>query len=234
MGTAGPTDAGSMLSYYEVELVDGDESVMVKTAQALGNNFSAVRSRTDLFSVPLGMNFNTKKIRFCVQAQADPAQVWKSSFVVMTGANFSNLESDTTTSEPTTETALATLKYRKLQLSKEEQERKRTINIGNRSRYKMSKAYTDCTRGVVFGQMRTVKDFYTLGGDYEVHRIPKRQIGFLDKVASDWYGIGNEDMWWTIAYANSVIDPEFDLKSGQALVIPTNERLSNYIMRSPI
>jgi hypothetical protein len=234
VGTAGPTDAGSMTSFYEIELVLDNVSVMVRTSTALANNFIAVRNRTDVFSVPLGMDFNAKRIRFCVQAEADPTQVWRSSFVVMTGVNFSNLESDTTTVPVVPQTALATLKYRKLQRSKEEQARKRTIRVSNRSRYKLAKVHLDAARGVVFGPMRAADQFYTLGSNYDVHRMPKRHVGFLDKVAADWYGAGNEDMWWTIAYANGVIDPETDVSSGQAIVIPTNELLTKFVMRGPV
>ena len=241
VGSAGPTDAGLCHAWWEIELVEGTESVVARANPSFPNDFSVVRSRTDIFSVPLGQNWNGKRIRFVVQANADPTQVFYSSWQVMSGANFDN---QTTTPAPADTAAatavITTVAAQQLRKAKAEQDRKRKITVSSRSRIKMCRAYIDsdksgffADRGVVLGPLPKLEDFFGLGQNYKLYRIPDSDIGFLDYTMTRFQGQGNEDLWWTISYANAVIDPETDLKAGEVIAIPDDDRISSWLNRSP-
>ncbi len=241
VGSAGPTDAGLCHAWWEIELVEGTASVVIRANQSYPNDFAVVRSRTDIFFIPSGQNWNGKRIRFAVQANADPTQVWYSSWQVMSGANFDNETVATTAADTTAATAtITTVAAQQLRKAKAEQDRKRKLTVSSRSRIKMCKAYLDeaksgffANRGVVLGPLPKLDDFFELGQNYKLYRLTASDVGFLDYTMTRFQGQGNEDLWWTIAYANAVIDPETDLKPGDVVAIPDDDRISSWLNRSP-
>jgi hypothetical protein len=238
---ANSTDAGDCFAWWEVELTTDINTVVIRANKSFPNDYSVIRSRTDIFSVPLGQNWDGKRVRFVIQSSSDPTQVWYSAWAALTGEGFNNDEdAPAPTTTTTAAVAQSTLQAQQLRKVKAEQDRKRRVRVSTRSRYKMSKAYIDseksglfANRGVVFGPMALMEDFYSLGDDYFAYRVGGKDIGFLDLVARSFFGEGNEDLWWTIAYANAVIDPETDLISGDVIAIPAPELTTKFLLRSP-
>jgi hypothetical protein len=241
VGSGGPTDAGSCHAWWEVELVTGTTAVVVRANKSFPNDFVTVRSRTDIFTVPSGQNWDGKRIRFVIQAHADPTQVWYSAWGALAGSGFDNSTAISAVTDTTAATStLTTVAAQQLRKAKKEQDRKRKVKVSSRSRLKMAKAFIDgdksgyfSNRGVVFGLMPKLDDFFTLGDEYQTYRLTQADIGFLDHLMTKFHGLGNEDLWWSVAYANAVVDPETDLESGDVVVVPSDALVSSWLTRSP-
>jgi hypothetical protein len=87
--------------------------------------------------------------------------------------------------------------------------------------------------GLEFGLMSTLADFEDLGSDFQIHRVRANEIGFLDQIAVRYYGAGFEELWWVVAYANRLLDPEEDMYAGQELIIPGRTALTTFLTRKP-
>lgn len=101
------------------------------------------------------------------------------------------------------------------------------------SRYKLTPVYRDPARGPVFALLEPLSDLSDLGLDYKVRTTTSGDVGFLDAFAVEYYGEGQEHLWWVIAYANGIIDPEIDMEVGQPLVIPGKTALARFLARRP-
>ncbi len=64
-----------------------------------------------------------------------------------------------------------------------------------------------------------------------IHTVAFHEIGFLDLLAVRYYGPGYERMWWSIAMANAMIDPEREMFPGQQLLIPPRASVSQFLSR---
>ena len=55
----------------------------------------------------------------------------------------------------------------------------------------------------------------------------------LDALAVKFYGQGRENLWWVLAYANAVIDPEIDLAAGDTILVPPRESVFAFLSAAP-
>lgn len=244
---AGPTDAGDVRSWWEVEMETGNVETLVRIDDQ-ANNFSQNKNQIDTFTIPLGLNFDNKRIRFVIQSLEDPAQVWATLFFRMEGENFNNAETEviivpapTPPSPPPLIDLTISLEDRAFVLEEEAQTQRTLVRVSNRSRYKLNRAFRNARRdprlpernlgGVEFGLLPVLIDFEQAGSDFQVHRVRQQDIGFLDLLAVRFYGAGFEDFWWAIAYANAIIDPESEMFVGQSLVIPSREAVTTFLTR---
>jgi len=240
-GNAGPTDAGPVISWWEVELVDGSTEVVCQADYYDQGTFSVNRNQIDTFTIPYGQNWKDKRIRFVVQAVLDGSQVWRSLWFRMEDDGFDNGETETITipgaeteAPPSVEDLTVTITESLFLLREEEAAARVTIRVAEDSRYKLTAVFRDADRddGPEFDVMSVLDDFYSVGEDFQIHRVRERDLGFLDRLAVEFYGPGNESLWWVIAYANAIEDPEI-MEVGSALVIPSRDRVRQFVARRP-
>lgn len=106
------------------------------------------------------------------------------------------------------------------------------ITLSRTSRYKDTPAYN--AGGVVeFGLWEAPPEFVASGlpTGVRLHTVLAHEVGFLDLIAIKYYGDGSEVLWWTIAQANGIIDPETEMVPGQKLKIPPESRRASFIGR---
>lgn len=240
---AGPTDAGEVISWWEVEYVSGGTETFVQIDYNGSNDFSTNRNHTDTFAIAPGLDFRDKRIRFVIQAVLDGSQIWKSLYVRMEDtAAFNNatvqtiiIAGPTQPSPPTITDLEITLTQQALVLKRQAEARNLTLQIGSESRYKLTRPFIDDEQeiGVEFELMSKLDDFYRVGRDFRIHRVRSSDLGFLDRLAVDYYGPGNEKLWWAIAYANAIVDPEIDMQVGQALLVPSVATVQRFLARRP-
>jgi nucleoid-associated protein YgaU len=99
------------------------------------------------------------------------------------------------------------------------------------TRYKDTAAYAT-TEGAKFALWEPPPEFTEPSEDARLHSVRKHEVGFLDLLARRYYGDGYESMWWAIALANAIIDPEIDMKPGDVLVIPPRSAVLSYLART--
>lgn len=240
VGNAGPTDAGYMTAWWEVELVSGSTELVVMVDRVNGVLFQTNRNWTDTFTVPLGLSFDGKRIRFVLQAESEALSVWRSAWVAMAGDNFDNVPDPSLAAPGTpagvTAAVAATVQQRAASASAVASARRRVVKVPNESRYKLSKVHQDVDADagdVVFGPLAKLVDFHALGTAARQYRMAQQDVGFMDKLAVQFFGPGREEFWWVLAYANMVIDPETDLDAGSVLQIPDVSLLSSFLARTP-
>lgn len=249
VANAGPTDAGDVRTWWEVELITNDTEILIRIDEQ-DNSFSVNHDHIDTFTIPLGQDWDEKRIRFVIQSQLDPDQIWRSLFLRMEGDEFDNapaellvLPGNPAPADPPPTLLAVTLAEQQFVLEEAERAALETVQLSARSRYKLTRIFRNDDLdpriagrnedGFEFGLMSVLDDFTTLGDQFRVHRVTQQDIGFLDRVAVRFYGPGFETMWWAIAYANLIVDPEVDMFVGQELVIPNREILLQYIGRKP-
>jgi hypothetical protein len=106
-----------------------------------------------------------------------------------------------------------------------------TVTVTRTSRYKDTVPFLSAG-GVEFSLWEPPVEFYAEVTGYQFHQVTAREIGFLDELAAMYYGDGNEALWWVIAQANGMIDPDRDMHVGDVLVIPPRSKLSEFIARA--
>jgi hypothetical protein len=82
-----------------------------------------------------------------------------------------------------------------------------------------------------FALMEPIREFTEKVEGYRIHRVKQNEVGFLDLLAVQYYGIGYEKLWWVIAYANAMIDPESEMYPGLALLIPPRTAVIQFLSR---
>ncbi len=107
-----------------------------------------------------------------------------------------------------------------------------TIGIAAGSRYKDTPLYAAPDGQPEFALMEPPVEFATEQEVFQIHRVARNEIGFLDLLAVKYYGQGQEDLWWTIAWANGIVDPEKDMAVGQVLVIPARSTVLDFVSRA--
>ena len=105
------------------------------------------------------------------------------------------------------------------------------ITISSGSRYKDTPVY-EGPRGAEFGAYRVPPDFDPTS-NRRTHVVRGFEVGFLDALAVRYYGEGMETMWWVIAQANRLVDPEREMREGDELVIPPLENVMAFVARAP-
>ena len=249
VANAGPTDAGDVRSWWEIELVSGDPQFNLRIDEQ-DNNFSINKNHIDLFPVPLGQNWEDLRIRFVIQSQLDPDQLWFSLYVRMDSENFDNGEVVTIIlpgtgapePPPTIELEIS-LEAQAFVVQEAEARAARQLALSNRSRYKLTGIFINTELdprvddrnedGLEFGLLSVLDDFLELGTQVRTHIVAAGDIGFLDRIATRFYGAGFEDFWWAIAYANGIVDPDAEMFTGQNLIIPSREAITAFLARKP-
>lgn len=242
VANAGPTNAGDVITWWEVELVSGDTEVVIVADYFQPNNFGINRNQTDQFDIPLGQDFNEKRIRFVVQAVTDASQIWRSLFFRMIGDEFDNApETIVTITQPGTGTdvdtgdLITTEETAQLILAREATPVVFIEPQDDNSRYKLAPVFkARSRRGNELGFLPVLDDFYTIGSTYQTYTVRDGDIGFPDGIAVRFYGSGFEWAWWVIAYANAMIDPDQEMFAGQRLVIPPRTALQSFLARASI
>jgi len=105
-----------------------------------------------------------------------------------------------------------------------------TITLSSGSRYKDTGVY-DSVWGPRFALFEAPPEF--LGSiDAQLHEVQANEVGMLDILAVTYYGHGQEYLWWVIALANGIIDPDTETYVGQKLVIPSRALALSFVARS--
>ena len=246
---AGPTDAGPVEFWWEVEVETGSVETLIRIDMATGT-FSLNRNEVDTWTVPDGFNFKNKRIRFVIRSLIDPEQSWASLFLRMEGDNFDNSATEViiipgagAPEVPLAIDLLVSLEQQQFAIEEAAQAQRGQVRVSNRSRYKLTRAFFNSSRasrlegrnqdGREFGLMSTLPDFEDLGINFQTHRVRSFEIGFPEQIAVRYYGVGFEDLWWAIAYTNRIIDPELDMFDGMELVIPNRDALTAFLSRKP-
>ena len=106
------------------------------------------------------------------------------------------------------------------------------IDLPQASRYKDTPLFLDPDEEQpVFALQEPPAEFNDTT-DFAVHRVRSREIGFLDQVAVRHYGVGNEILWWSIASANGMIDPENEMFAGQEIFVPPRAAAVQFVSRA--
>lgn len=104
------------------------------------------------------------------------------------------------------------------------------VSLAATSRYKDTLVYTE--GGIPeFALFEPPPEFAIGQSGVVTHRVSQHEIGFLDLLAVRYYGHGYEQLWWVIALANGILDPELDMTVGQALGIPSRDAVIQFISR---
>lgn len=74
-------------------------------------------------------------------------------------------------------------------------------------------------------------EFRTPKADWKTHVVRQNEVGFLDILAVQYFGSGMETLWWVIAQANGMVDPDAEMYAGMKLRVPTREDVLAYIAR---
>jgi len=237
---AGPTNAGPVITWWEIELVSGSTEVMVKADFFLANSFSVNRNHIDTFPIPPGQDWNEKRIRFAIQAIADGDQIWRSLFFRMLGDNFDNappqiivVPGTPSTPDVSAEDLLTTEERERLVIARRARRPAPITPQPENSRYKTTKVY-EGERGRELGLMEVLPDLSIIGGEFRTYVVRSLDIGFLDRIAVLFFGAGYEWAWWAIAYVNNMVDPDQEMFVGQRLTIPPREALQRFLSRAPV
>lgn len=105
------------------------------------------------------------------------------------------------------------------------------FTISNYSRYKDTPVYQDPDM-IRFANWRMPKEFVATPQGSIMHRVASCEVGFLDQIAVRYYGTNNELLWWAIAQANAMIDPETEMYPGQMIVIPPRASVQQFLSRT--
>jgi hypothetical protein len=105
-----------------------------------------------------------------------------------------------------------------------------TLSLRPDTRYKDTRVYDD--DGVVSFALLEPPPELVAAADDIVHMVQEHEVGFLDKIAANYYGTGYEKLWWVIALVNGVIDAETELFPGARIRIPQRSRVVQFLMRA--
>jgi hypothetical protein len=105
-----------------------------------------------------------------------------------------------------------------------------TLALSNYSRYKDTAVYADAD-ATRFALWEPPAEFTDPALGWQIHRVAQNEVGFLDMLAAQYYGQGFEQMWWVIAQANALLDPEREMYPGMVLVIPPRAAVQQFLAR---
>lgn len=107
-----------------------------------------------------------------------------------------------------------------------------TLELSRLNRYKDTKAFS-AGDNVEFGLWEAPPEFLVENQPVgsRLHTVRSNEVGFLDLIAVRYFGAGFEEMWWAIAQANSMMNPEQEMYAGQKLIIPSDGKKAGFIGR---
>lgn len=105
-----------------------------------------------------------------------------------------------------------------------------SLTLSRLSRYKDTPVF-QAGDFVEFGLWEPPAEFQTQPAGSQIHTVKAHEVGFLDILAARYYGDGYEELWWSIAAANGIIDQERDMYPGMKLVIPPDARRARFVGR---
>jgi hypothetical protein len=108
-----------------------------------------------------------------------------------------------------------------------------TITLSALSRYKGTKAYEAADGTPEFALWEAPIEFIEDRDGYREHRVKQNEVGFLDLLTGRYFGPNYEALWWAIAAANGMVDPEIEMYAGQVLLIPPRDAILEFIARVP-
>jgi hypothetical protein len=100
-----------------------------------------------------------------------------------------------------------------------------------RSRYKDTNN-ENTSEGTVLSLWVPPVEFQTVKDNWGTHTVRQHEVGFLDILAARYFGAGMEQLWWVIAQANGIVDPDVDMYPGQRLRIPSRDEVMTFVSRS--
>ena len=110
-----------------------------------------------------------------------------------------------------------------------------TVALPKNTRYKDTPAFSEMSlNNTSLGLWDAPTEFQTPANSWNTYTVIRADIGFLDRVAFVSYGDGYEYLWWVIAQANKIIDPEVDMYQGQSLVIPPLTTVLAFVSRASL
>jgi hypothetical protein len=108
-----------------------------------------------------------------------------------------------------------------------------TVSLPKNTRYKDTPAFSEvAANNTSFGLWDAPAEFQTPDNTWNIYTVTRADVGFLDRVAFLSYGDGYEYLWWAIAQANTLIDPETEMYQGQSLKIPPLATVLSFISRA--
>lgn len=237
IAVAGPTNAGSLAIWWEVDT--GNNFVVIVADRIMnGVYFSRLRTQIDTFSVPFPMDWKNRKIRFVIQSILDPLQIWRSSWVIMSGDGFTNLPITQIVNilpenSINVELTLQPTEFKKINRGAtvfRKRLKNKLIADDPRSRYKFTNMYT--ANGENNYELMKAASIL-VQGTLDSYTVTTSQAGYPDKIMVDVYGQGYEDMWWVVSYVNSMIDPVDELVEGTVISLPSKKALDDFISAHP-
>jgi hypothetical protein len=110
-----------------------------------------------------------------------------------------------------------------------------TISLPKNTRYKDTSVFSEVVyNNTSFGLWQPPTEFQSPDNSWNIYTVTRADVGFLDRVAFLTYGDGYEFMWWAIAQANKILDPEVDMYVGQSLTIPPLQTVLTFVARAPV
>jgi hypothetical protein len=94
------------------------------------------------------------------------------------------------------------------------------IDNGPEDQYRKTRVYIDGTIIPGIRRRGVWRAPIFLTADAERHTVTSMDVGHIDLIAQTYYGIGNEKLWWVIAWVNRIKNPLSDMYIGQQLLIP--------------
>ncbi len=106
----------------------------------------------------------------------------------------------------------------------------RFITVARDSRYKDTPVFSEGGKPE-FGLWEPPPEFDKLAPGTKTHVVSSFEVGFLDLLAVRYYGPGHEHLFWVIAQANAIADPEKEMYPGQTLTIPARSAVVQFQSR---
>ena len=105
------------------------------------------------------------------------------------------------------------------------------IDHGPQDRYRKTRVYTDDLVSV--GRLRrgVWRPPTIPTEDADRHTVTSQDVGHIDLIAWQYYGEGNEHLWWVIAWVNRIKNPITDMYVGQQLLIPPVDEIAAALER---
>lgn len=105
------------------------------------------------------------------------------------------------------------------------------MELPKSSRYKDTAIYRTSDNKAVPALLQRAPEWEEGQEGQRRHKLSEQDIGNLDRLAVTYYGPGQESLWPVIAMANGIIDPEFEIRPGQTLVIPPRTTALKFVTR---
>lgn len=100
-----------------------------------------------------------------------------------------------------------------------------------RSRFKDTPTFNG-DRGEYFGLMEPPDELFNADpSDYILYAIEPADVGFPDRITTNVFGDGYEDLWWAVTLLNGIIDPETEMYAGRIIRVPNRGLILQFLSR---